>query len=256
MTVSAECAIVTGAASGIGRAVAQRLAREHPVYLLDKNADALDAVAQSLQHEGHAATAYVVDVSNPEQVQQRVAQIAALHAIGKLANVAGMLIANPLEQTTAGDWRKLFAVNCDGVFWMIRAVAPHMKARGKGSIVTVTSNAGVVPRRGLSAYCASKAAALHLTRCAALELAEFGVRCNSVSPGSTETPMLKELWQQGGSITETLHGNLRDFRVGVPLRRLASPDDVANVVGFLLSDAARHITMEDVRIDGGATLGA
>jgi 2,3-dihydro-2,3-dihydroxybenzoate dehydrogenase len=148
----------------------------------------------------------------------------------------------------------VFAVNCEAVLLMTQAVAPEMRRGGGGSIVSVTSNAAAVPRVGLSAYCASKAAASQLMRCAALELASDNIRCNTVSPGSTDTPMLRQLWQSG-SREETLRGSLEQFRVGIPLGRVAEPQDIAGAVLFLLSDAARQITMADIRIDGGATLG-
>jgi 2,3-dihydro-2,3-dihydroxybenzoate dehydrogenase len=108
----------------------------------------------------------------------------------------------------------------------------------------------------MAAYAASKAAATQLTRCLGLELAEYGIRCNIVSPGSTDTEMQRLLWSDETGKQSTIYGSLKDFRLGIPLSRIATPEEIADAVLFLLSDQARHITMHDLRIDGGATLGA
>ena len=129
-----------------------------------------------------------------------------------------------------------------------------MAARGRGAIVTIGSNAGGVPRMNLAAYAASKAAAAHFMRCLGLELAGQGVRCNVVSPGSTDTGMLRELMGEAAT-RDVVQGLPDQFRVGIPLRRIAEPADVAAAVSFLVSDAARHITLQDLYVDGGAGLG-
>jgi 2,3-dihydro-2,3-dihydroxybenzoate dehydrogenase len=108
----------------------------------------------------------------------------------------------------------------------------------------------------MAAYCASKAASALFTKCLGLELAEFGVRCNVVSPGSTDTPMLHSMWTDDSGADATLDGSLSAYRVGIPLGKLARPEDVAHAVAFLASDAAGHITMHDLCVDGGAALGA
>jgi 2,3-dihydro-2,3-dihydroxybenzoate dehydrogenase len=131
-----------------------------------------------------------------------------------------------------------------------------MVARRSGSIVTVASNAARVPRAGMAAYCASKAAAAMFTRCLGLEVASAGVRCNVVSPGSTDTTMLRGMWTDETGPERTLHGDPAAFRVGIPLGRIGAPDDVAEAVLYLLSDSARQITMQELCVDGGAVLGA
>jgi 2,3-dihydro-2,3-dihydroxybenzoate dehydrogenase len=130
-----------------------------------------------------------------------------------------------------------------------------MVPRRSGAVVTVTSNAAGTARADMAAYAASKAAAAMFTKCLGLEVAGFGIRCNVVAPGSTDTPMLTSMWRDPSGRTRTVRGDPGTFRVGIPLGRVASPDDVAEAVAFLLSDRARHITMHDLTVDGGATLG-
>ena len=130
-----------------------------------------------------------------------------------------------------------------------------MQPRGRGSIITVASNAGRLPRHGMAAYGASKAAAALFTQSLGLELARDGIRCNVVSPGTTRTPMVSGMMQQNGiSESGLVQGDVDRFKAGIPLGRLAEPMDIAEVITFLASDAARHVTMADVVVDGGATM--
>ena len=139
---------------------------------------------------------------------------------------------------------------------MTRAVARGMAGRGRGAIVTVSSNAARVPRVRQGAYCASKAGVSHLMRVLALELGPLGIRVNTVAPGATETPMIRRMMDEMGFGEEMLRGSLENFRTGVPLQRNAQVEDVADAVLWLLSDMARHVTMHEVVVDGGASLGA
>jgi 2,3-dihydro-2,3-dihydroxybenzoate dehydrogenase len=131
-----------------------------------------------------------------------------------------------------------------------------MASRGAGCIVTVASNAAGVPRAEMAAYAASKAAAAHFTRCLGLELAPRGIRCNIVAPGSTDTTMLRSMWSEGQGAQSTIDGSPRHFKVGIPLQKLAQPEEVAEAVLFLASERASHITMQDLYVDGGAALRA
>ena len=133
-------------------------------------------------------------------------------------------------------------------------VAARRRERGRGSIVAVGSNAASAPRTGMAAYAASKAAATQYLRCLALELAPFGVRCNIVSPGSTDTAMQRAFAHDEAARGRILRGDGERFRLGIPLGRIADPCDVADTICFLLSDRARHVTLHDLRVDGGATL--
>ncbi|KYF48969.1 2,3-dihydro-2,3-dihydroxybenzoate dehydrogenase, partial [Sorangium cellulosum] len=170
--------------------------------------------------------------------------------------VAGVLRVSSALALTDEDWERTFAVNTRGVFNVGRAVARRMVPRRSGSIVTVGSNAARTPRVNMSAYAASKAAAAQWTKCLGLELAQHDIRCNVVSPGSTDTPMQRALWADDRGAEAVIAGNPAAFKLGIPLRRIATAEDVAAAVLFLLSDEARHITMHDLCVDGGATLGA
>lgn len=175
-----------------------------------------------------------------------------------VVNVAGILRSSEVVELTDEDWAATFAVNTDGVFHVSRAAARRMTERGAGSIVTVASNAAGVPRAGMAAYAASKAAAVMFTKCLGLEVAARGVRCNTVSPGSTLTDMQRALWNGDAEAAarRVVEGDLATHRTGIPLGRIAEPSDVADAVVFLVSDRARHITMHDLYVDGGATLRA
>jgi len=169
-------------------------------------------------------------------------------------NVAGILATGLVAETDDAEWRRVMEINVGGVFHVSRALARVMAPRRSGNIVTVSSNAAGIPRHGMAAYAASKAAATMFTRCLGLELAPLGIRCNIVAPGSTLTPMQTGMWADAQGAEQVIAGAPETFRTGIPLGRLATPDDIADSVIFLLSDQARHITMADIYVDGGATL--
>ncbi|MGW4894986.1 2,3-dihydro-2,3-dihydroxybenzoate dehydrogenase [Kitasatospora sp. NPDC004240] len=251
-------ALVTGAGQGIGAAVTRALAAAGAVVAaVDRNPGPLTALAGELG--GHAVRPYPLDVTDAAAVESAVERIEdRIGPIGVLVNVAGILRVAPAVELRDDDWADTFAVNTTGVFHTSRAVGRRMAARGAGAVVTVGSNAAGVPRTGMAAYAASKAAATMFTRCLGLELARSGVRCNIVSPGSTDTEMQRSLWQGDAAAAEqrVVDGDPAGYRVGIPLGRIAQPADVAEAVLFLVSDRARHITMHDLYVDGGATLRA
>ncbi|MEU5691918.1 2,3-dihydro-2,3-dihydroxybenzoate dehydrogenase [Actinosynnema sp. NPDC020468] len=239
--IAGAVALVTGAGRGIGAAVAAALADE----------------GAKVAGVDLAGTDLVLDVSDPDAVVRVVGEVEdTLGPIDVLVNVAGVLRPARALDTTDEDWRATFAVNTDGVFRVSRAVARRMVPRKRGSIVTVGSNAAGVPRTDMAAYAASKAASLHFTRCLGLELAEHGIRCNVVSPGSTDTDMQRALWTSDDAPDRVVAGDLATFKAGIPLRRIADASDIADAVVFLASARARHITMQNLYVDGGATLRA
>ncbi|MDQ0774364.1 2,3-dihydro-2,3-dihydroxybenzoate dehydrogenase [Streptomyces aurantiacus] len=178
-----------------------------------------------------------------------------LGPLDHLVNTAGVLRLGEARRLSADDWDATFAVNATGVFAMSQAVVNRMVPRRRGTVVTVASNAAGTARRHMAAYAASKAAATMFTKCLGLEVAEYGIRCNLVAPGSTDTPMLTSMWHDESGPRGTLDGKPEEYRVGIPLRKLARPDDIADAVVFLLSDRAAHITLHSLTVDGGATLG-
>lgn len=252
--INGKIALVTGAAQGIGAAVARALSEcSAAVAALDSNAAGVETLARQL---GGRALPLAADVRDSAAVDAAVARVEReLGPIGILVNVAGVLRVGPVVALSDDDWQQVLAVNTTGVFHVSRAVARRMQARREGAIVTVGSNAASVPRAHMAAYAASKAAAALFTKCLGLELAPDGIRCNIVSPGSTDTAMQRALWGDQRGAQTAIAGDLARFRVGIPLGRLASPRDIADAVLFLVSDQARHITMHDLCVDGGATLG-
>ncbi|MGA5548447.1 2,3-dihydro-2,3-dihydroxybenzoate dehydrogenase [Streptomyces pseudogriseolus] len=252
-----KIALVTGAAGGIGAAVVRTLAeRGASVAAVDNDGDRLDEVAAKLAAEGLRVRAFPADVTTSAGVERMVADVEdALGPIDQLVNGAGVLRLGKATDLTDADWAATFAVNANGVFFVSRAVIDRMVPRRSGAVVTIASNAAGTARTDMAAYAASKAAATMFTKCLGLEVARYGIRCNVVAPGSTETPMLTSMWQGDRGRSATLEGSPAAYRVGIPLGKLASPSDVADAVAFLLSDQASHITMHGLTVDGGATLG-
>lgn len=246
-------ALVTGAGQGIGAAVATALAaRGAHVVATDRDAHGIDELAAA--HRG-AITPRVMDVTDHRAVTTVIGDVVRDHgSLDLLVNVAGILRTAPVAELTDADWADTFAVNTTGVFHTSRAAAAHMTARGSGCIVTVASNAAGVPRTGMAAYAASKAAATMFTKCLGLEIARTGVRCNVVAPGSTDTAMQRSLWADDEAPQRVIAGDPETYRTGIPLGRIADPQDIAEAVVFLASDRARHITLQELYVDGGATL--
>ena len=250
-------ALVTGAAGGIGLAVCRRLADAGaPVALLDRDAEAVEAAAATVREHGGTAIAVPADVTDAAAVEKAVdAAEEALGPLDTLVNVAGVLHVGRVTEHDDADWRHCHDVNATGVMHACRAVGARLADRGRGSVVTVASNAAGVPRTGMAAYAASKAAAVALTRVLGLELAGQGVRANVVCPGSTDTGMLDAMGDLPADHAALVRGSAETFKLGIPLGRIADPQDVAEVVAFLASDAARHVTLQTVYVDGGASLG-
>lgn len=184
--------MVTGAASGIGAAVAGRLLAEGAtVIALDCDSSGLEALAAELRSD--KVKLHAADITDREHITSLVSRIDEQYPLDGLVNAAGVMEAGPFEQMSAQAWLRLFEINVHGTFHVSQSVARCMLARHRGAIVSVASNAATTPRVNLSGYCASKAAVAMLTRCMGLELGRQGVRCNVVSPGSTRTPMLHQL---------------------------------------------------------------
>jgi 2,3-dihydro-2,3-dihydroxybenzoate dehydrogenase len=243
MEFSNRIALVTGAAQGIGAAVVRALAeRGARVAALDVNAEELNALTAETQ-----AVPFPADVRDSFEVDGAVDRIEReLGPIDILVNVAGVLRMAPVTALSDEDWETTFAVNTTGVFNVSRAVARRMMPRRAGAVVTVGSNAAAVPRMQMAAYAASKAASTLFTKCLGLELAHHNIRCNVVSPGSTDTAMQRMLWTDETGPHAVIRGALDSYRLGIPLGRIAAPADIADAVMFLVSDRARHITMHDL----------
>jgi 2,3-dihydro-2,3-dihydroxybenzoate dehydrogenase len=249
--------MVTGAAQGIGEAIARRFALHGAaIAAVDRNEEGVERVAGELRASGSRAIGMQADVRDSAGIAAIVDRVEReLGGIGVLINCAAVLRTGAIASFGDQDWDYTFAVNTTGVFIVSRAVVRQMLPRRSGVIVTIGSNAAAVPRLSMAAYAASKAAATHFTKCLGLELAAYGIRCNVVSPGSTDTPMQRALWADASGSHFAVSGSLESFRVGIPLGRIANAEDIADAVLFLASDNARHITMHNLCVDGGATLG-
>ena len=251
-----KIAYVTGAAGGIGSAVSRALgARGVLVAAADRDTERLQLEVKELVNTGLSAAAFPVDVTSSAEVEASVAAVEReLGPIDFLVNAAGVLRCGPAVALSDEDWETTFAVNAFGAFYVSRAVANRMIGRRGGAVVTVASNAAAVARSGMAAYAASKAAVTSFTKCLGLEVAEYGIRCNVVAPGSTDTEMLSALWSGGDWKRNSIDGVAESYRVGIPLGKVAVPADIADAVLFLLSDRSGHITMHSLTVDGGASL--
>ncbi|QPM91529.1 SDR family oxidoreductase [Pseudooceanicola algae] len=244
-------AFVTGAAGGIGLA-AVRLLHEAGAMV---TATDLPAALETLPTDATDLARWEpLDVSDPEAVTKAIARAEAGGPLTLGLHAAGALFLSSMLETPAEDWRRIFDINTHGTFFVTQALGRVMAPRGTGAIVAVASNSAGIPRLGMGGYPASKAAAAMAVRCLGLELGQHGVRCNLVNPGSTLTPMQTGMWDDAESgAAGVIRGSLDSFKSGIPLGKLATPEDIARAAIFLLSDEAGHITMADLYVDGGAT---
>ena len=249
-TQTRERAIVTGATSGIGRAVAVRLAkRGAAVAVLGRNAAAAQQVAAELVDAGGVAFVAQADVSNAGQVQAAVSRFVAEYGgIDTVVASAGIALTGHVTDCDLADWDRLMATNLNGVFYLARYTIPEL-LKSRGTFTAISSDAGVQGACGYAAYCASKHAINGLIKCLALDYGSKGVRCNSVCPGFVETPMAEQLLT-GASAEEV------EFYKGiVPIGRFARPDEVAAAVAHLSSAEASYVNGMIYNLDGGSTAG-
>ena len=174
--------------------------------------------------------------------------------IDVLVNCAGVFYLTPIDDLDMAAWDRMLAINLRAPVVCIRACLPSMVERGGGGIVNIASISAVVARQANLAYSASKAALVRVTQDLGLDLAEHGIRVNAITPGSTDTPMIRNYDDPDAMREAMLRGSLEKYRIGIPLGRLATPEDHAAAAAFLVSDAARHMTGQNLVIDGGQTL--
>jgi 3-oxoacyl-[acyl-carrier protein] reductase len=241
-------AFVTGAAQGLGRAVAARLAREGAkVVLADRNDETLAATVEAIRNEAPAATVRgeAFDVADSARVREAIDRTAVdLLGLDVLVNCAGILRDGWVDKMTDEDWNAVINVHLSGTFFCCRAAVPYMKKGGYGRIVNLSS---IMWRGnpGQSNYSAAKAGLVGLTRTLALELVGFGVTANAVAPGFIDTPM-----------TQSLQPKIRDFLVArQPGKRMGTPAEVAAAVTFLASEEASFVTGQVLHVCGGKGVG-
>ncbi|HHW8835703.1 TPA: 2,3-dihydro-2,3-dihydroxybenzoate dehydrogenase EntA [Salmonella enterica] len=239
---------VTGAGKGIGYATA--------LAFVDAGARVIGFDREFTQENYPFATEVmdVADAAQVAQVCQRVLQ--KTPRLDVLVNAAGILRMGATDALSVDDWQQTFAVNVGGAFNLFSQTMAQFRRQQGGAIVTVASDAAHTPRIGMSAYGASKVALKSLALTVGLELAGCGVRCNVVSPGSTDTDMQRTLWVSEDAEQQRIRGFGEQFKLGIPLGKIARPQEIANTILFLASDLASHITLQDIVVDGGSTLGA
>lgn len=248
-----KVAIITGAASGIGRGTAMRFAGEGAaVVIADLNVEGGEAAVRDCKENGGRAVFQKADVSSEAEIKALVAR--AIKEFGRLditynnAGVGGAI--GPLEQISVEDWDKSQAVLLRSVFLGIKHSVPEMRKVGGGSIISTASIAGIRGFNGLHAYCAAKAGVVNLTRSASLEFAKDRIRVNCICPGGINTPILH---RNMPGVKEAMEGFMAK---GQPIPRAGHPEDIAGMALYLASDDAEWVTGQAMVVDGGLTVGS
>ena len=266
-------ALITGGASGQGRAIALALAasgasvvigsrlrpRAHRDDGMDTHwpgPDELEATRREIEAFGVGAIAADLDVRSAEQIEALVSEtVKALGPIDILANAAGVSLIQTVAGHPEDKWVDLIDINLTGAFRAVRAVLPGMIERKWGRIVIIASTAATTGERTSAAYCASKAGLLGLMRCVALEGAPHGVTCNAISPGYVRTGMLMASLERElalGITQKTAEARIAEIAETYPQKRIIEPDEIGNVAAFLCREESKGITMEDITVSGGS----
>jgi 3-oxoacyl-[acyl-carrier protein] reductase len=241
-------ALITGGASGIGKAIAMKFAAQGAiVFISDINADRLDETLAQIKNSGATAVGAVADVSNEDDVKRMVQEAGSqIGGIDVLVNNAGTATIGYMEQVPDSEIDRVFGVNLKGVMRMTRACAPYLKKSNRGRIINLSSVEGIRGSGLLPVYCATKSGVIGLTMANAVELAKFGITVNAICPGPIETDMLTPI---------IASDELRKKMVNaVPLKRLGRPEDIAGAALFLASEEASYVTGHSLVVDGGMTI--
>jgi NAD(P)-dependent dehydrogenase (short-subunit alcohol dehydrogenase family) len=235
MELTDQVVLVTGAASGIGRASAEKLARLGArVVVVDRDGEGAERTAAAITNEGASATSREVDVGDREAVDRLVADTLAAHTtIDALVHCAATNVRANLLELSDDDWHHVIRVNLDGSFWLGRAVGRVMADAGRGTMIFLTSDRGTLGAAEGAAYAASKGGLIALVKSLALALAPAGVTVNGINPGTTDTPMARS-----GLSEEQFHARAAQD----PLGRLSRPEEIAEIVAFLCGPASGFMT--------------
>jgi len=250
MRFKGKVVLVTGSTTGIGEACARVFAEsDAAVMVCGRNEPRGRKVVQAIRAAGGRAEFTTVDVRAAGACDRLVSEtIERLGGLDVLVNNAGILYSATAVDTTDEQWLDTMAVNVNALFYLSRAAIRHMKQKGGGAIVNIASEWGLNGEPNHVAYCASKGAVVQITRCMALDHARDNIRVNSVCPGEIHTQMVDDILAKKGG---DLQRNLQELAAGIPLRRLASPSEVAWCVQFLASDRASYVTGANLPVDGG-----
>jgi NAD(P)-dependent dehydrogenase (short-subunit alcohol dehydrogenase family) len=241
-------AIVTGAASGIGRATAHQLGRDgYHIAALDLDGSALADAAASLREQGSTAEEHVVDVSDPEALADAVRAITEANGgVRALVNNAGIGVAGTVVDTRPEDWERVMAINVTAVYHSCRLVIPRMLESGGGVIVNVASISGaVVGVRDRAVYCTAKAAVVGLTRAVAADFGDRGIRANAVCPGPVRSPWIAKMAATTPDPAAT--------QAAMESRTMAAPEEIASAISFLASERSSYVNGAAFVVDGGLT---
>jgi 3-oxoacyl-[acyl-carrier protein] reductase len=256
--LSGRVAVITGAASGIGEASARMLAAAGAtVVCADVNVDGVKRVADAIAADGGAASASVCDVSVRTDVDALVQQAVDEHGhLDIMGNIAGIIQESKVVDTPEEDLDRVLGINLKGVFFGCQAAARVMMKQRSGSIVNMSSGAIDVPAAGIVCYAMAKAAVAQLTKTLAAEVGEFGVRVNAVAPGLIVTGMTSRHWtRDDGTVDEDIKEQvLKPMAERAPLGRVGEPNDIAYAVLYLASDAAKFVTGQIMRPNGGVAM--
>lgn len=249
--LTGKVALLTGAASGIGRATALRFAAEGAqLAIADIQAEALEALKNAIQKDGGEVVTQVTDVSKEDQVKALIdlalSKFGQIDIVGNIAGISAGI--SDLTEQTEEEWMRIWQINMLGIVWTTKHVAAHMQERGKGSIVNISSVGGIRSGAGGNAYSASKAAVINFTKTSACDLGKYNVRVNAICPGLVETGMTKRIFDYARE-------KGKEYKLGsrCELRRVGTTEELAAAILFFASDESSFITGQSLAVDGGNT---